>query len=604
MKSKGLFRWREPILVALFLAAVFLVAIKGMNVIETKTRAATAKTLRTVVSTVEESMQLWADMRLEDARALAASPGVMPLAKQLLALPREPSVLIRRDGIQDRLRNEVRDVLESQGYLGIFIIAPDYVSVASMRNVNIGTRNLIADQRLDLLKRVFAGESLIIPTIISDVRLGTVSRKPRLKIPTMFAATPLRDENGAIIAAFTIRLDPLLDFSRLMRLGRIGESGETYVFDSKGILLSESRFDDQLRTLGLLDAGEQSILHVRSGDPGVDMTLGLQPLLAEQDRPLTLMAETAITGTDGVNTEGYRDYRGVPVFGAWIWLENLEVGMCTQIDVSEAMQPYVTARNVILGGLGATAATSLLLTFFLVFTREKGMRRLKHYQAVLETQVRERTESLMQLNERLQEQVVERVRAEERLRNAQAELERSYEELEKVATTDALTGIANRGTFDQGLQQEWKRCMRQGADISLLMIDIDYFKLFNDTYGHQGGDACLQKVAGILGQHDFAQRPGDMVARYGGEEFVMLLSGAGLDHAETIAERFRNAVLHAAIPHSASKVQGMEVVTVSIGIASLVPVMGMSADALIKHADEALYEAKRQGRNQVAVDRG
>lgn len=176
-------------------------------------------------------------------------------------------------------------------------------------------------------------------------------------------------------------------------------------------------------------------------------------------------------------------------------------------------------------------------------------------------------------------------------------LERSNQRLELLSATDGLTGLANRRQFDQHLYSEWQRSMRSGLPISLLLLDIDHFKRYNDQYGHLAGDACLRQVAGIL--YDCAQRTGELVARYGGEEFALLLPGADGDVAMTVAQRCMDEVAKARIAHADSPVA--EYLTVSIGVATVVASQDLVPESLVRCADEALYRVKSSGRAHYIV---
>ncbi|MBA3033619.1 MAG: diguanylate cyclase [Gammaproteobacteria bacterium] len=172
---------------------------------------------------------------------------------------------------------------------------------------------------------------------------------------------------------------------------------------------------------------------------------------------------------------------------------------------------------------------------------------------------------------------------------AQADLLRS------LAFIDGLTGVANRRRFDEHLQTEWRYCRRGAAPLTLIMIDIDHFKRYNDHYGHQAGDTCLVAVAAAIKK--CLGRSHDLVARYGGEEFVCLLPDCGPAGAVRKAETLRQAVVALVIPHAASATAAT--ITVTLGIASCIPDADTAADQLLAAADAALYAAKTAGRNRV-----
>ena len=196
---------------------------------------------------------------------------------------------------------------------------------------------------------------------------------------------------------------------------------------------------------------------------------------------------------------------------------------------------------------------------------------------------------------------------QEQAKLASAELERRLQierelraarlRAERLSTIDVLTGIANRRKFDDALNEEMGRAFRAQKPISVILIDVDRFKQFNDAYGHAAGDDCLAEVGEILGP--FARRSGDLAARYGGEEFVLLLPDSDREAAAHIAEEIRAAIVARAIAHESSDVAPL--VTASVGVATVIPTVGITPRSLIEAADKALYEAKRRGRNQVKI---
>ncbi|CAN5178757.1 diguanylate cyclase [soil metagenome] len=176
----------------------------------------------------------------------------------------------------------------------------------------------------------------------------------------------------------------------------------------------------------------------------------------------------------------------------------------------------------------------------------------------------------------------------------QLELKRARELLEMLATTDGMTGLANRRYFDQRLSMEYERLKRSQSRLTVIMIDIDSFKAYNDTYGHLAGDDCLKEVAGVI--RTLVRRPADLAARYGGEEFVCLLPEIDHPGAVSVAENIRQAVEARAIEHARSTTGSC--VTISMGIATAVCIADRTCSALLAVADEALYAAKEQGRNR------
>jgi diguanylate cyclase (GGDEF)-like protein len=167
--------------------------------------------------------------------------------------------------------------------------------------------------------------------------------------------------------------------------------------------------------------------------------------------------------------------------------------------------------------------------------------------------------------------------------------------LEQLATRDGLTGLANRRCFDDTLYAEWSRAMRQKQPLSLLMVDVDNFKAYNDAHGHLGGDECLKRIAGAVAGE---MRANDLVARYGGEEFAVILPNQSLKGAAIVAERIRRRVEQLHMPGQPAAARN---VTVSIGAATAYASPEASASELVATADAALYRAKHMGRNRISL---
>ena len=206
-------------------------------------------------------------------------------------------------------------------------------------------------------------------------------------------------------------------------------------------------------------------------------------------------------------------------------------------------------------------------------------------------------ESLVSANLKLLAQAEEMDQKNRELQETRRQLEHRNRDLERISALDTLTQIANRRRFDAALRQEWRRAVRDESQVSLLFCDIDYFKRFNDSYGHQAGDECLVRVAQAM--EETLNRPADLVARYGGEEFIALLVDTGVEGARMLAERMRARIESLHVEHRASGVGPY--LTVSLGVASVVPKPAVRPEDLVDLADRALYAAKESGRNRVVA---
>jgi len=200
---------------------------------------------------------------------------------------------------------------------------------------------------------------------------------------------------------------------------------------------------------------------------------------------------------------------------------------------------------------------------------------------------------------RLKHEMDRRKSREKELLELTKQLESANRVLQSFSSLDGLTSIANRQFFDGFFDREWIRAKRYDHPISLIIADIDNFKLYNDEYGHQAGDFLLQRIA--RGLSEMERKSGDLIARYGGEEFAILISGAGVDEAREVGEKARSLVENLKIPHAGSKIS--EFVTISVGAVSTLPEGDASSTMLFKAAEDALAKAKNDGRNRVVAIR-
>ncbi|HEY6644600.1 diguanylate cyclase [Povalibacter sp.] len=257
--------------------------------------------------------------------------------------------------------------------------------------------------------------------------------------------------------------------------------------------------------------------------------------------------------------------------------------------------------SVAVSGWIAIAALALVVAVGILHLWRTHARIAQRTQALeVELDERRRIEAQLEaIHAQLEERVSERTRSLEarnrELTQLRLTLETANQRLRRLVTVDALTGVANRRHFDRELERELRRARRDGVPLSLVFLDLDEFKKFNDTYGHARGDDVLRSVARTL--NETFRRAGDFVARYGGEEFAIVLPGLDARRAALYAERLRRRIWREAIPFDVTT-HGR--VTISAGVSTVVPPMMATADDLLRGADRALYRSKCLGRNRIA----
>ncbi|BEV16349.1 diguanylate cyclase [Herbaspirillum sp. DW155] len=281
--------------------------------------------------------------------------------------------------------------------------------------------------------------------------------------------------------------------------------------------------------------------------------------VAEKTRPTVILQDLVMPGVDGMSL--VRQYRASPV------LANVPI-----IVLSSRDDPEVK-RDAFAGGAND----------YMVKLPD-----------VIELVARLRYHSRSYIN------LLQRDEAYRALRESQQQLQKTNFELQRLTNTDGLTGIANRRYFDDYLGAEWRRARRDGLHLSLLLIDVDFFKLYNDSYGHVAGDAVLRRVAQTL-DHSI-QRPADLAARFGGEEFAMILPRTSIEGAHALGEKLCRLIEANQVPHAGSRIGPW--LTVSVGAASMVPSMEQDISELVEMADWRLYLAKQRGRNRVVGQDG
>lgn len=335
-------------------------------------RAETEQSLVSVLDTTHQAVRSWVRAHRATAQVWANTPEVRSAARELSAAIHDGSSLVAHPA-QQEVRRLLRPVLNATGYDGYFIVGADGTNLASSRDVNIGWRSLLNAQQ-SFLTRIQAGDTAISLPQRSDVALYDHEGTLRGELPTMFVGAPIVDEHGEFSALIAFRIDPREDFTTILRQGRLGQSGETYAFDSNARLISNSRFEDQLKSIGIIAADQSAILNVELRDPGTELRADGPPLPRRANLPHTRMAESAIAGESGVDLDGYRDYRGVEVVGVWTWDPELDFGLATEIDKLDAYATLRLASLVTLFLSGLAGGLLVMSTTVFVVSRTRATR--------------------------------------------------------------------------------------------------------------------------------------------------------------------------------------------------------------------------------------
>jgi len=369
--------WVWPIIAVVLLSAIGIF----MRVsIERTMKANLESGLKTILELETQMLTTWFQVQESNAETEANDLEIRQEIYDLLAAEDgldENSKSVDPERARNLLRKSLAPALSSHDYVGYFVADKSRTIIAASEPSLIGQKDMEAYDRF--LGRVFDGETIVSPPFPSIVPMKTATGERRSGEPTMYVCGPVRDESFQVVAALALQIRPEREFTRILQVGRVGESGETYAFNAEGLMVSNSRFDEDLILLGLLadEPGIRSLLKLQVRDPGGNITEGYRPAHRRSELPLTKMAADAIAGNSSVDVEGYNDYRGVPVIGAWTWLDKYQIGVTTEVDVAQAYRPLVILQRTFMGLyvlLGISAVAIFVFTIIVARLRREAQR--------------------------------------------------------------------------------------------------------------------------------------------------------------------------------------------------------------------------------------
>jgi serine/threonine protein kinase len=329
--------WTWPIV------AVALLSLLGFMLrssIESTIKSNLAGGLQTVRTLETEMLRNWFATQQHRAESIANQKSVRTLFNTVIGNPDDAA----EPAVTD-LQEQLSRGSTASGYVGFFA-ADDSGQIVAASDAALTGQQQVGEFH-SFLASALDGETVVSPPFASPLMIKSGSGQLRTGLPVISVCAPIRDDSFQVIGALALLIRPDEEFTRILQYGRVGESGETYAFNREGMLVSNSRFDEDLMLLGLLpdQPGSQSILSVLIRDPGGNIVEGFRPSVRRAQLPLTKMAASAIAGETAVDVEGYRDYRGVPVVGAWTWLPEYQIGLATEVDVAQAFRPIVILQR-------------------------------------------------------------------------------------------------------------------------------------------------------------------------------------------------------------------------------------------------------------------
>ena len=341
--------WVWPIIAVIVLSIAGYVVSSSIN----RTMINSLQSELTTLLNVERAMlEKWFKVQESSALTLANDQQVRRTVVQLIAASKLPASLagttiVSKSSLENSpsaaelqaiLNDELEASMSSHDFVG-FIIADKQQRIIAARTLALIGQTV--PQYEKFFTKALEGEPIVSVPFPSVAMLQDRSGRMRTETPTMFVCAPIRDDNLQVVAVLAMRIRPEREFTEILQLGRFGKTGETYAVNQQGLMVSNSRFDDQLMLLGVLPDQEDSasILKVQVRNPGGNLTEGFRPKVHRSELPLTEICAAAVSGSSGVKMASYADYRGSPSVGAWTWLPKYNIGLIAEIDSAEAFRP-------------------------------------------------------------------------------------------------------------------------------------------------------------------------------------------------------------------------------------------------------------------------
>ena len=366
--------WLWPVVAVLILS---FVGYFVRSAIESTMKENLQSQLQTLLNVEVAMLETWYEVQTSNSESLANDFKVREQVYQLLGEGEPAATVDDANGstVHAQLAKSLAPAMAAHDYVGYFVVDKSQTIISSSHKLIQGQTEV--PEYASFISRALDGETTVSPPFKSVVPLSNPLGEKRTREPTMYVCAPIRDVDFQVVAALAMQIRPEQEFTRILQIGRIGESGETYAFDKDAVMVSNSRFDHDLTLLGLLsqEPGSRSILNLQVHDPEGNVVEGFRPTKLRSAMEKTLMTRSAIESGEGVNVAGYNDYRGVPVVGAWTWLPKYNIGVATEVDVAEAFLPLTILQRTfwaLYAMLGICAVAILVFSLIVAKMRREA----------------------------------------------------------------------------------------------------------------------------------------------------------------------------------------------------------------------------------------
>lgn len=377
--------------ISLMVGIVTVVSLILNNNIKRHIQVKAGKSVEVLLHSTEKQLSLWIEHSLHQTVTEAHNSEMYPLLIEALSSNPDPKAQKKLDSLFLHNRSDLDYIF--------LLIDTSGKTVASSQKSLIGKISPLKRQYPQLLQKAFSGLSVFVPPVIMD---DTISLHEPIQKSSLFFIIPVKDTAGETVAIYARGEAPEKEFSSIFASAKSGSTGELYAFDTKGRLISSSRFKELLHKLSLIPSVDQEILNLEIRDPLVDLTKGRKSKIKREEQPYTHMARSALQKKSKSNNKGYRDYRGVKVMGSWQWFDEYNIGIASEIDYSEAMESYYQIRMLAIVLIGITLILAIAATLMSILFGENTKKELEKANDELENRVTQRTAELLSANKNLE----------------------------------------------------------------------------------------------------------------------------------------------------------------------------------------------------------